>query len=79
MLQRAEERLNSNIAKADNWKDFMDNLNKLKIVKTWWCDTVQCESEVKAKSKSESVSSLEGEQNLSGGAKTLCKPFEQEQ
>ena len=54
MYSRAEKRLRDNTAEASNWRGFMDALNELKIVKTFWCDRVECETEVKAKSKAES-------------------------
>ncbi len=56
----------------------MTNLNKLSVVKTWWCTEKECENEVKLKSKNESASFTDGELSLSGSAKTLCMPFEQE-
>lgn len=54
----------------------MTNLNKLFIVKTWWCTEKECENEVKLKSKNESAAFTDGELSLSGSAKTLCMPFE---
>ena len=56
----------------------MDQLNSKNIVLTPWCNTNECELIVKEKSKEQSKKILEeeGEELLTGSAKTLCIPFE---
>lgn len=79
MLARATAERDANIAHADNWDDFMTELNKKKIVMAPWCGSVECEENVNQKSKEESKSAEnEGEEVLTGAAKTLCIPMEQE-
>ncbi len=53
----------------------MGNLNKMGVVKTWWCQDKECENTVKNRSKNESIE-MQGEALLSGSAKTLCMPYE---
>lgn len=80
MFQKALEERNSRIKNADNWSDFMSELNSRNLVNTPWCDVQQCEKDVKEKSKEESkAAENEGEELLTGSAKTLCKPLDQEQ
>jgi len=65
---------------ARNWKDFMTYIMERNIVFTPWCGVRACEAEVNDKSKEESEAALEGdegEQLLTGAAKTLCIPDEQ--
>lgn len=55
----------------------MQELNKKKIVMTPWCESEESEAQVKAKSKEESEKAEnEGEEILTGAAKTLCIPIE---
>jgi len=67
LLEKAREERTSCIAVADNWDDFVTALNNKKMVLAPWCDEVEVEEFVKAKTKGEA-----------GAAKTLCMPFEQE-
>lgn len=67
---------------ARNWKDFMAAIMDRNIVLTPWCAIKACEETVKDKSKEESEAALEGdegEQLLTGAAKTLCIPDEQKE
>lgn len=78
MFNRAKEIRDSHIGKAYNWKEFMGELNKKNIVLTPWCESEESEVEVKTKSKEESErAENEGEEILTGAAKTLCIPLEQ--
>lgn len=79
MLDNATAKLNTNIEKATNWEDFMVHLNKLKIVMAPWCDEQECEEEVKERSGEESKNFQDEKTSLSGSAKTLCKPFKQDE
>ncbi len=77
MYEKAFKKMNSKIVEAKDWKTFMTELNKMQIVKTPWCEIPGCEDKVKEKSGIESKNLDEGD-NLSGKAKTLCMPLEQE-
>jgi prolyl-tRNA synthetase len=76
MLEKATRALNSHIVKAGTWEDFMSGLNGKNLVLTPWCQGVECEEQGKKRSHDESVAS-EGE-HLTGAAKTLCMPFQQD-
>jgi prolyl-tRNA synthetase len=81
MYQRALKNRDEHISKVDNWKDFMSELNKRNLCLTPWCNNQDCEKAAKEKSKQESLQLAEqGEEEevLTGAAKTLCIPFEQE-
>jgi prolyl-tRNA synthetase len=58
----------------------MEALNLKNICLTPWCNEKSCEKEANEKSKQESLQISEqadGEDILTGAAKTLCIPFEQ--
>ena len=38
MFKKAEEKMYSKIVKAENWTDFMTELNKMQVIKTPWCN-----------------------------------------
>lgn len=78
MFTNAEKKLKNSIVVAETWNDFMHNLNSLKIVKTPWCEVPECEDKVKERSGIESKMVKNEESTMSGSAKTLCLPFEQE-
>ncbi len=66
------------MAKAYNWEQFMSELNQKKIVLTPWCEEEESEKIVKERSKEESkTAENEGEEILTGAAKTLCLPLDQ--
>ena len=78
MYQKALNRFNDKAKVASNWKDFMASINSRNVVLTPWCQTIECEEKVKDRSGIETKESvLEGEQSLTGQAKTLCIPLEQ--
>jgi prolyl-tRNA synthetase len=59
----------------------MTELNKRNLCLTPWCNVNECEKAAKERSKIESLQlSEQGEEEevLTGAAKTLCIPFEQE-
>lgn len=56
----------------------MQELNKKQIVKTVWCKKEECEEDVKKKSKEQSQNIQGEEESLSGSAKTLCMPLDQD-
>lgn len=78
MFSAAKARMDANIVKAEDWASFMDNINKSKIVKTPWCEDITCEEKVKERSAAESKLSA-SENTMSGSAKTLCIPLNQEE
>lgn len=78
MLENASQKLYTNIEKALDWSEFMTHLNNMKVVKTPWCNIRECEEEVKEKSAIESKNLPKSEISLSGSAKTLCKPLQQD-
>lgn len=77
MYATAKKKFESNIGLAKDWASFMEKLNKPNIVKTPWCEKTPCELEVKEKSARESKLSA-SESSMSGAAKTLCLPLDQE-
>ena len=78
MYAAAQEKMGEKTLKAVSWEEFMANLNKRAIVRTPWCQRTECEEEVKARSAKESKLSAT-ESSMSGAAKTLCMPLEQEE
>ena len=78
MFERAKGILADRTKTATNWEEFMQHLNNKNIVMAPWCDTTDCEENVKNRSAADSQA-LESadEEALTGSAKTLCKPFEQ--
>jgi len=55
MYNKALEARSNYLATVDNWGDFMEALGKKNIVLADWCDTLECETKVKAQSKEESI------------------------
>ena len=54
----------------------MVSLNSKNFVLTPWCDTMECEENVKKRSAQESKEEAVDEQmSLTGAAKTLCIPL----
>jgi len=68
LYSRAMEERDKNIEKIFDWEKFVPSLDNKKMIKTPWCDSVQCEEKVKVRS---------GEGG-SSAAKTLCIPLEQD-
>ena len=81
MYDKALLALNTHRKKVDNWKDFMEALAVRNVCLAPWCNKQSCEKAVKDRSKEESLKAMENEEEaqLTGSAKTLCIPFEQEQ
>ena len=82
MYNKALQARLDHVKKVDNWKDFMAALTDRNICLAPWCNVQQCEKDVKEKSKEESTKAMEegdaDEAALTGAAKTLCIPAEQE-
>jgi prolyl-tRNA synthetase len=64
-------------ATASDMKEFMNQLNNKKMILTPWCDNTACEKKVKEMSGMLAKAD-ETEKEMSGSAKTLCKPLEQQ-
>lgn len=76
MFNNAKQLLHSRIIKADTWDQFLTGINHQNLVLTPWCEQKSCEESVKKRSAEESKHD-DGE-HLTGSAKTLCLPFEQD-
>jgi len=80
MFKKAKEAYNAKIKKANDWSTFLLYLNDANVVLTPWCKERACEEKVKEKSGIESKKLAEHEEKvqLSGAAKSLCMPLDQE-
>jgi len=82
MYDKALKSRLSHTKEVENWTDFMAALADRNICLAPWCNVQQCEIDVKEKSKEESLKALEAgdadELVLTGSAKTLCIPYQQE-
>lgn len=81
LFQRAKDMYNKQTVEVTKWEDFVPALNNKCIVLAPWCEAVECENEIKKKSKEESEASApeESASTLTGAAKSLCIPFEQKE
>jgi prolyl-tRNA synthetase len=78
MYDKALKERDDRIKKCGDWETFLTELNQKNLCLTPWCDVQACEEKVKDKSKEESkAAENEGEDLLTGSAKTLCKPLDQ--
>ena len=77
MYNNAVAKVEAAKAKISNFKEFMENLNHKKMILAPWCDDTSCEKKVKELSGMLSKAE-ETEQDMSGSAKTLCKPLKQD-
>ena len=79
MFQRALNRFNEKAKVASTWEEFMTHLNKRNVVLTPWCEKAECEEKVKERSGVETKQNvIEGENTLTGSAKSLCMPLKQQ-
>lgn len=76
MFAKSKALLESRVSKATNWEEFLTALNQKNVVLTPWCQQNACEETVKKRSADDSK--LDDGEHLTGAAKTLCMPFEQE-
>ncbi len=49
LFQKAKKFLDSNIADANNWNDFIKQIKNKKLVKAFFCGNVKCEDSIKEK------------------------------
>lgn len=66
LFTAAKEKRDSCIEVIKTWEEFVEALNKKKMILAPWCDEEEVEKDVKARTKGEM-----------GAAKTLCSPFDQ--
>lgn len=62
LLDKAKKFISDNTVEAKDWNDFMDAVKQKKMIYAPWCDTAECEEQIKEKAD---------------GVKTLNKPFDQ--
>jgi prolyl-tRNA synthetase len=58
MYNKAKQSREDHISHPKNWEDFMVALSKRDICLAPWCDTVECETVVKDRSKEESTAAM---------------------
>jgi prolyl-tRNA synthetase len=88
MLENARKERDDRISVVTEWKDFVPALDKMHMIIAPWCERTVCEEMVKertgptaeerAKDAAATGDEEEADKKLSGSAKTLCIPFEQE-
>eukprot|EP01090_Pellita_catalonica_P001168 TRINITY_DN10865_c0_g1_i2.p1 TRINITY_DN10865_c0_g1~~TRINITY_DN10865_c0_g1_i2.p1 ORF type:complete len:509 (+),score=121.70 TRINITY_DN10865_c0_g1_i2:44-1570(+) len=84
LFQTAKQQFDEHTVKVTKWDDFVPTLDGKNVVLAPWCDTVECEKDIKGKSAATEVvekkeEEAEGEATgfgLKGSAKSLCKPFD---
>jgi len=80
MFAKAKAQLDEHIVKITEWSQFVPTLNQKNICLVPWCRVTPCEESIKARSGEESQAAAEGDASkLSGAAKSLCIPLEQEE
>lgn len=79
LFSRAKELFDTHRVIADEWKDFVPNLNRKNVILSPWCGVMECEEDIKDSSaKQDDGEEIEtDEKSPSMGAKSLCIPFEQ--
>lgn len=78
LYARAQKNMNDVIVKADNWKDFIKNVNSRKACLTPWCKNEKCEQKVKLDSKNaaaEDAKTAADASSLTGSVKTTIFIF----
>lgn len=83
MLEAARAQRDASIIRLSRWDEFVPALDRKCMVLAPWCETTVCEDDVKKASKKESLpragEAVEADNAaLSGAAKTLCIPYEEE-
>jgi len=84
LFNKAREARDARLIRAMNWNDFINQLNKGNIILTPWCQQTKCEEDVKVRSsgmKEEKVTDAQKKEEfiqLTGSAKTLCLPLNQD-
>lgn len=83
MFEKAKSERDQHILRAETWDEFTQALQRRAMIIAPWCELVECEKDVKertaAPAEGEAVAGEQVDQRaLSGSAKTLCIPFEDE-
>jgi len=79
MFDKAKRAKDEHTKSANTWEEFLIQLNNKNIVKVPFCCTGDCEGEVKVKSAEQSKAQATDQQfELTGSAKSLCIPFDQD-
>jgi prolyl-tRNA synthetase len=89
LLQKAKDNRDQSIAQITTWEEFVPALDGKKIVRAPWCNETPCENKIKERSSTESKQEENPKENdpekggetfekLTGAAKTLCIPLEQD-
>jgi prolyl-tRNA synthetase len=78
LFEKASIAKNEHTKQATDWETFLNYLNHKNIVLVPFCCTGNCETDVKARSSTESkAQSSDLQFELTGAAKSLCIPFDQ--
>lgn len=82
-FEKARAIRDEQIKMVDEWERFVPTLDQRTMVLSPWCESIECEEKVKERSGKESIERQENAGDvdvraLSGSAKTLCIPFEEE-
>ena len=81
LLEKARKERDAHIRYVNTWEEFMNTLDG-NMVLAPWCERIECEEEVKKRTSPDATEKkvVAGEAPaLSGSAKTLCLPFNQEE
>ncbi len=76
LFNKAKADRDNSIVHVRKWSEVTPALNAKKIVNAPHCRTVECETEIKAKTRDESAQDDAEGKALSGAAKSLCIPLE---
>lgn len=85
LFEKAKKIRDERLYKVTKWEDFIPALDSKNIVLTPWCERGSCEDDVKVKTgpkkeeeeKKEKSKNEEDFEPITGAAKTLCIPFDQ--
>ncbi len=75
MLEGARRQLEGGIRRTSDWGDFVEALDRRKLLLSPFCGGVECEEAIKRDSRKEEGSADPGAPSM--GAKTLCVPARQ--
>jgi prolyl-tRNA synthetase len=75
MFERAKKERDDSIVEVTKWEDFVPELNKKHLCLIPWCETNECEEDIKKKSKIESEKNEDAE--MTAAAKSINVPFAQ--
>lgn len=82
LFNKAKADIDQHTVKCTKWEEFVPALEGKNRVLAPWCEKEECEEEIKLRSKEESEALAAADDQthrLTGAAKSLCIPFEQEE